>query len=277
MSQPAVLLLSILLLPSTSVGQRHRPTDEYNKTCNAELDAGEVLHEYKTNNFGCLLICHILSPSSAKYSEFLNHFAVKTHYLSGRQCINETYVSEHRLHQNRLSSWFCILLFQVCINGTCIINPLKVNPLAISLSPFPGNDINGQRVNPVPRPPTAGNHGNVSVKFSSGHIALDDNAFSKGDPYVKYYVNNRFVDRTATRYNTYYPKFNENFVVNSLTRMDILKFEVWNENPNKDDYIFSITTTCDEILSKRMNQKKRTHNSGLVNRLVLTITCAGFN
>lgn len=150
-----------------------------------------------------------------------------------------------------------------------------MNPLAISHSPFPGNDINGQRVNPVPRPPTSGHHGNVSVKFATAYIRHDD-TFSEGDPYVKFYVNNRFIDKTATRYNTHHPKFNENFIVNSLTRMDILKFEAWNENSGKDDYIFSITTTCDEILSKRMNKRKRTHeDSG--NRLALTITCAGFH
>lgn len=158
-----------------------------------------------------------------------------------------------------------------------MINPLKVNPLAISLSPFPGNDINGQRVNPLPRPPTSPHHGNLSVKFVDAYIKYDDNPFSKGDPYVKFYVNTRLIDRTGTRLNTYNPKFNENYFVNSLTRMDVLRFEVWNENSSNDDYIFSITTTCDEILSKRMNQKSRSHHSGLVNRLKLIITCGGFH
>ena len=116
----------------------------------------------------------------------------------------------------------------------------------------------------------------MTVRFSNAHIEYDDNAFSKADPYVKFYVNDRFIDKTATRYNSHYPKFDENFFVNSLSRTDVLKFEVWNENLSKDDYIFSITTTCDDILTKRMNQKKRTHHSGLVNRLALTITCGGF-
>lgn len=83
----------MLISGGDCLSEGNQPTDEYTRTCNSGLDAGEVLHQYETKNYGCLLSCSILSPSSKKYSEFLNHYAVKTYYLSGRQCINETYVS----------------------------------------------------------------------------------------------------------------------------------------------------------------------------------------
>ena len=99
MNQLAVGLCYFLLFFCVSSCDRSRkqPPDEYSRTCDADLDPGEILHDYKTKNFGCLLTCTILSPSSAKYIEFLNHFALKTHRLSGPQCINETYVSGHLL------------------------------------------------------------------------------------------------------------------------------------------------------------------------------------
>lgn len=98
MSQILVLVSLLLLLscmPCSGQKVRNQTTDEYTRACETDLDSEEVLHRYETKNFGCLVICSILSPSSKKYSEFLNHFALKKHYLSGRQCINETYVSPH--------------------------------------------------------------------------------------------------------------------------------------------------------------------------------------
>jgi hypothetical protein len=89
-----VLMLSVTLICGCHcASERDQHLDEYTRTCNSDLDVGEVLHQYETKNYGCLLSCSILSPSSKKYSEFLNHYAVKTYYLSGRQCLNETYVS----------------------------------------------------------------------------------------------------------------------------------------------------------------------------------------
>ena len=89
------LFLLLLCLCSGCQGQRIRSpaaADVYTRTCDSDLDAGEVLHAYETKNYGCTLVCSILAPSSEKYKEFLNHFALKTHFLSGMQCINETYV-----------------------------------------------------------------------------------------------------------------------------------------------------------------------------------------
>lgn len=165
---------------------------------------------------------------------------------------------------------------QVCLNGTCVVNPLKINPLAFSHIPQPtGNDF-GYNTGPYPKVPTSGLHGNVTVKFGDAYIDHNDNFLNKGDPYVKFFVASRLIGKTVTSHNTYYPKFKETFSFKPLTKMDILKFEVWNENTGRDEYIFSIAISCDEVMTKRLNRRMKTHYSGLVNKLALAITCEGF-
>lgn len=96
MLQLMIPVLSVLLMtsPFLCLTQRNRnqSPDVYTRTCDSELEEGDVVHAYELKNFGCLLVCSILSPSSAKYKDFLNHFALRTHRLSGLQCVNETYV-----------------------------------------------------------------------------------------------------------------------------------------------------------------------------------------
>jgi hypothetical protein len=63
--------------------------------------------------------------------------------------------------------------------------------------------------------------------------------------------------------------------------MDVLKFEVWDSDTEHDDYLGSVATTCDEIITKRMNNKRKTHywsrgTAGLSNRLAMTINCERF-
>lgn len=232
----------------------------YNQLCSRDLESGHIFHAYSTKNYGCIADCTILSSSSSQYSQFLDQSTVKTHLISGKICINETYV---------------------CLNGTCVINPLRVDPQAISLVPSLPGQGDDNRVNRPITIPINGNHGSVKIVIHNGYVRHDDNVFSKGDIYVKVFVNSRSVGTTAISPNTYNPSFEQTFIVDSLTRMDVLRFEIWDSDTEHDDYLGSVATTCDEVITKRMNNKRKTHHwsrgtAGFTNRVVLTINCQNF-
>lgn len=117
--------------------------------------------------------------------------------------------------------------------------------------------------------------GSSLVKIHSGFVHHDD-ALSRGDIFIKLYINDRFIGQTQTHHSTYRPRFNEEFPVRSLSRLDILKFEIWDQDPGTNEYLGSFSTTCDEILVKRMNNKMRSHFSG-DHRILVTIKCENFN
>lgn len=90
-------------------------------------------------------------------------------------------------------------------------------------------------------------------------------------------MNEKYIGQTNTSYNTYYPQFGKSFSISSLSQTDIMKFELWDKNTvNRDEYAGSITTSCSEIVEKRMNDKKRTHYANQNHKLIITINCKGF-
>lgn len=145
--------------------------DYYTSVCRAGLTPDDFLVTYSTENYGCVLVCSILT-SSSRSSDFLENALSRTHRLSGRTCVNDSYV---------------------CINGSCVINPLKIDPLAMSIVPsFPGTNSFERR--PIPQIPTSGSHGRAIIKVHSGHIRFNE-LLSKGDIYIKVFANTRSLGR----------------------------------------------------------------------------------
>jgi len=231
----------------------------YHKECTRDLEPEYHFLTYNTSNYGCVVFCSFLTSSSSQLSDFLDRSSVKRLLIHGKECHNDSYV---------------------CLNGTCVINPLKINPQAISLVPaIPGQG--NSFINRSPTIPVSGLHGNAKITVHGGYVKHDDNAFSKTDTYVKVFLNTQSVGTTSVKSNTYYPVWEQQFVADSLTRMDVIKFEVWDSDTEHDDYIGSIATTCDEVVAKRMNNKKKTHyfakgNGSPINRLSITIDCNNF-
>ena len=159
---------------------------------------------------------------------------------------------------------------------------LLVHPEAVMMLPLPG-----QGPNSIYRYPTYASTGKANITLHSGYINRNDNIFNKGDSYVKVFVNEKKIGTSNVSYNTYYPQFHGiSWFVPSLTRMDIMKFELWDKNGfTKDEYAGSITTSCDEVINKRLNGKIKSYFTGTSedetksnsnHRLHLTIQCQGF-
>lgn len=121
---------------------------------------------------------------------------------------------------------------------------------------------------------TVSQFGSLTVIIHRGYVKHDD-FLTKGDIFVKLFVSQREIGRTATARDTYYPAFERKFVVSSLSRNDVIKFELWDEDSNGNEYEGSITTTCDEVISERVNKKKRSYYHD-DHKLFMTISCLGF-
>lgn len=157
---------------------------------------------------------------------------------------------------------------------------IAVHPEAVYINPLPGHH------NPI-RLPNAAVTGSANVTIHSGYVNRNDNLFNKGDTYVKVFVHEKKVHTSRVHYDTHYPEFEESFIVHSLSRMDIMKFELWDKNGrfSNDEYAGSITTSCDEVINKRMNGKRKPYfasangdeaRSNSIHRLHMTIQCRDF-
>lgn len=123
--------------------------------------------------------------------------------------------------------------------------------------------------------PTPSRFGSLTVTIHRGYIKHDD-VLSKGDIFIKLFVSEREIGKTVTAKDTYNPEYNRKFQVSSLSRNDVIKFEIWDEDSSGNEYLGSITMTCDEIISVRKNKIKRSYYSNS-HRLFITISCLDFN
>lgn len=125
-----------------------------------------------------------------------------------------------------------------------------------------------------PADPSISRFGSLTVFIHKGYIKHDD-TWSKGDIFIKLFVSERFIGQTATARDTYYPEYQKKFLISSLSRSDVIKFEIWDEDSTGNEYEGSITTTCDEVIAGRVNKKPRSFYSN-DHRLFITISCLGF-
>lgn len=96
---------------------------------------------------------------------------------------------------------------------------------------------------------------------------------------MKIKAGSREMGKTKTIDNNWYPVFEETFIIQSLGRSEPLNFELWDENsaPFHDRYINTISTTCDDIITKRAEGKKKPYyETPSANRLYMTINCTTF-
>ena len=86
-----IFLCLFIHLTIVSAGDSKEET--YNKTCNSDLQSGELFLTYSLDNFGCIVDCVIFTSSSKRQQEFLDRSERRRHLLSNIVCLNDSYVS----------------------------------------------------------------------------------------------------------------------------------------------------------------------------------------
>lgn len=89
----AIIVCILFCLILNEISATTSKEEEYTRACNSELQAGEFIHTYTLENFGCIVDCVIFSSSNGKQTEFFDRAERKRHLMSNIQCLNDTYVS----------------------------------------------------------------------------------------------------------------------------------------------------------------------------------------
>lgn len=234
-------------------------SNDANRTCHEQLIGSQSIGNIDFKNDGCTLICTILSSSTSDYLGYYDTSEERTILRSNIVCRNDEHVSSFFVRFIISAINFFI---QICLNGSCIINPLLSSPSD------PPSNISPSNISPP------SNYGSLTVLIHKGYIKHDD-VFSKGDIFIMLFVSEREIGRTGTVRDNHYPEYNKKFQGIPLSRHDVIKFEIWDEDSSGNEYIGSITTTCDRVIGDRINKKARSfyYNN---HRLFITISCLGF-
>lgn len=102
---------------------------------------------------------------------------------------------------------------------------------------------------------------NVRIHVIDGYIPHDD-AFNDGDIKIKIFVNVNHIGNTRKIQDSKRPHFDQQFVAENVGLNDVINFEIWDMDPQWDDFEGGFHTTCNQILSNNINSATQKYRPG---------------